>query len=59
MSIRDLGILLHGLYLTFTSRRVTLRRTLFTLSAVGLYLCFRIVVRIGHAVDDLFFRGYQ
>ena len=59
MSIRDLGILLHALYLTFTKRRVTIRRTLFTLFAVSLYLCFRIVVRVGHVVDDLFFRGYQ
>ena len=59
MSIRDLGILLHALYLTFTRRRVTIRRTLFTLFAVGLYLCFRIVVRAGHVADDLFFRGYQ
>jgi hypothetical protein len=59
MSIRDLGILLHGLYLTFTRRPVTVRRTLFTLFAVGLYMCLRMVVRIGHMVDDLFFPGYR
>jgi hypothetical protein len=59
MSIRDLVILLRALYLTFTKRRVTVRRALFTLFAVCLYLCFRIVVRVGHMVDDLFFRGYQ
>lgn len=59
MSIRDLGILLHALYLTFTKRRVTIRRTLFTVFAVCLYLCFRVVVRVGHVVDDVFFRGYQ
>ena len=59
MSIRDLGILLRATYLTFARRRVTVRRVLFVLFAVSLYLCFRVVVRLGHAADDLFFRRYQ
>jgi hypothetical protein len=59
MSIRDLDVLVRVLYWTFTKRRVTVRRTLFTLVAVCLYLCFRLVVHAGQIVDDLFFRGYR
>jgi hypothetical protein len=59
MRIRDLGILVRGLYLTFTRRRVTLGRTAYVLLASSLYLFLRVTVRVGHWLDDLFQRGYR
>lgn len=59
MSVRDLGLLIRGLVLTFTRRRFSLRRLLFFPAAIGVYLLFRWIVRIGQGLDDLFFRGYR
>ena len=59
MRIRDLSILVRGLYLTFTKRRVTFGRTVYVLLASSLYLFLRLCVRVGHGLDDLFHRGYR
>jgi hypothetical protein len=59
MSVRDLGLLFRGLVLTFTSRRLLLRRLLFFPLAFCIYMLFRWVVRLGRGLDDLFFRGYR
>jgi len=48
-----------GLYLAFSRRKVTLVRTAFSAFTVGLYSLFYITVRIGHMLDDLFYRQYR
>jgi hypothetical protein len=45
--------------LTFTRRRLSLRRLAFFPLATVVYLLFRAMVRIGQGLDDLFFRGYR
>jgi hypothetical protein len=45
--------------LTFTKRRLSWRRLLFFPPAMLVYLVFRLVVRLGQGLDDLFFRGYR
>jgi hypothetical protein len=59
MSIRDLGIVFRALLLSFTKRPLTLRRLLFLPLAVCIYLLFRVIVRLGRALDDLLFRDYR
>jgi hypothetical protein len=59
MSIRDLGLLFRGLVLTITKRRLSVRRLVFYPLAMTVYLLFRVIVRLGQALDDLFFRGYR
>jgi hypothetical protein len=59
MRIRDLGLLLRGLALTFTRRRMTVRRLLFFPWAALTYLLFRAIVRLGQALDSLFYPGYR
>jgi hypothetical protein len=59
VSIRDLGFVLRGLVLTFTKRRLLLRRLIFFPLATFTYLAFRMVVRLGRGLDDLFYRGYR
>jgi omega-hydroxy-beta-dihydromenaquinone-9 sulfotransferase len=56
--ILDVRTIALALYLTFSRRRVTVRRTAFVMIVLALYFLLRLVVALGHLLDFIFFRGF-